>query len=81
MHRLRSLVQWGGQSENDPSFWALKDISFDVQHGEVLGIIGHNGAGKYLAEDSLRITQPTKGTADIYGRVSSLEVGTGFIPN
>ena len=81
MHRLRSLVQWGsGQSENDPSFWALKDISFDVQHGEVLGIIGHNDAGKStLLKILSRITQPTKGTADIYGRVSSLlEVGTGF---
>jgi len=81
MHRLKSLTQRGnGQSESDPSFWALKDISFDVQHGEVLGIIGHNGAGKStLLKILSRITQPTKGTADIYGRVSSLlEVGTGF---
>ncbi len=81
MHRLKSLTERGNdQAESDPSFWALKDISFDVQHGEVLGIIGHNGAGKStLLKILSRITQPTKGTADIYGRVSSLlEVGTGF---
>lgn len=80
MHRLKALTRWGGESESDPSFWALKDISFEVKQGEVLGIIGHNGAGKStLLKILSRITQPTKGTADIYGRVSSLlEVGTGF---
>lgn len=61
-------------------FWALKNISFDVQAGEILGIIGPNGAGKStLLKILSRITPPTKGEAIIRGRVASLlEVGTGF---
>ena len=60
--------------------WALKDISFDVEKGERLGIIGKNGAGKStLLKILCRVTDPTKGIATIHGRVSSLlEVGTGF---
>ena len=76
LHKLKNPL---AKPERE-TFWALNDVNFDIQKGDVVGIIGRNGAGKStLLKILSRITEPTRGRIDLYGRVGSLlEVGTGF---
>jgi lipopolysaccharide transport system ATP-binding protein len=78
----KALVGKSDRRSNKNFVWALDDVSFDLEEGKVLGIVGRNGAGKStLLKILSRVTEPTTGTVTVRGRVGSLlEVGTGFHP-
>ena len=80
VHCIKHIFQRNGKPQgtdskkgnSDPCLWALKDVSFEVKRGDVVGFVGRNGAGKSTLLKTLsRITEPTSGRAQIYGRVGS----------
>ena len=77
-----SVMALAGRRTPKQTIWALKDVTFEVSEGAVLGLVGRNGAGKStLLKVLSRITEPTEGRVEFVGRVGSmLEVGTGFHP-
>ena len=81
MRAVRSPLKWFRPAKSE-FMWAVKDVSFQVEHGEVIGLVGRNGSGKTtLLKILSRITRPTTGMAEVRGSVRTLlEVGTGFHP-
>jgi lipopolysaccharide transport system ATP-binding protein len=79
---IRSLRALASPRADSNRFWALREVDFEIAPGEVLGVVGRNGAGKNtLLKIISRITAPTEGTIEYRGRLASLlEVGTGFHP-